>query len=47
MNLLEKIKHSRELIKNAYANHKVVKIACSLGKDSLVILDFPVERLAT
>lgn len=33
---LEKVEHSKELIRDAVANHGSVAVACSFGKDSMV-----------
>ena len=43
MNLIEKIEHSKTLIKEALDKYNNVRLACSFGKDSMVILHLALQ----
>lgn len=43
MNLLEKIEHSKNLIENALDRYSNVKLSCSFGKDSMVVLHLALQ----
>jgi len=43
MKLLEKIEHSKKLIKDALRKYKNVRLACSFGKDSIVVLHLALQ----
>jgi phosphoadenosine phosphosulfate reductase len=43
MNLVEKIEHSKEVIKKALKEHNKIRLACSWGKDSMVVLHLALQ----
>lgn len=43
MNLVEKIEHSKEVIRETLSKYKKVRLACSWGKDSMVVLHLALQ----
>ena len=43
MNLVEKIEHSKEIIRKALKEYGKVRLACSFGKDSMVVLHLALQ----
>lgn len=43
MNFVEKIEHSKEVIRQALKEYKKVRLACSFGKDSMVVLHLALQ----
>ena len=43
MNLIEKIEHSKDLIRKALNKYDNVRLACSFGKDSMVVLHLALQ----
>lgn len=41
--LLEKIEHSKSILREAVSNHPRIAVACSFGKDSMVILHLALQ----